>query len=127
MKIYCPNCFYPNDVNAKCCDKCGGKIDWKEESYKSKLISALRHKRADIIILSAKILSEYPCSETEEALLKLLKSSTDPYIQAEAIESLGAIGKSKSLKILEDISNSDSVISKKKAIKAIEAIKKRNE
>jgi len=33
MKIDCPNCFYPNDANAKCCDKCGEQIAWKEESY----------------------------------------------------------------------------------------------
>ena len=127
MKIYCPNCFYPNDESHKYCDKCGLEIAWEENSYKSKLIAALNHKRADIVILSAKILSKYNGSETEKALLDLLKSSVDPYIQAAAIESLEAVGTDKSLKILENISVSDSVIPREKAIKAIEDIKKRNE
>ena len=127
MKIYCPNCFYPNDESHKCCVKCGLEIAWKEDCYKSKLSAALGHKRADIVMLSAKILSKYADSETEKALLKLLKSSADPYIQATAIESLGTIGTDRSLKILENISVSDSVIPRAKAIKALESIKKRNE
>ena len=99
MKIYCPNCFYPNDEGSKYCDKCGLEIAWEENSYKSKLIKALAHKRADIVMLSAKILSKYKDNETEKALLSLLKHSTDPYIQAAAIESLEAVGTNKSLKI----------------------------
>ena len=126
MKMYCPNCFYPNDESHKYCNKCGLEIAWKENSYKSKIIAALNHKRADIVMLSAKILSKYTSSETEKALLDLLKHSTDPYIQAAAIESLKAVGTDKSLKILENISVSDSVISREKAIKAIDSIKKRN-
>ena len=127
MKVYCPNCFYPNDADSKYCVKCGLEIAWKENSYSSKLIAALNHKRADIVMLSAKILSKYAGSETEKALLKVLKSSIDPYIHAAAIESLGIIGTSRSLKILENISVSDSVIPRAKAIKALESIKKRNE
>ena len=127
MKVYCPNCFYPNDADSKYCVECGLEIAWKENSYKSKLIAALNHKRADIVMLSAKILSKYSNSETEKALLKVLKSSIDPYIHAAAIESLGIIGTSRSLKILENISVSDSVIPRAKAIKALESIKKRNE
>lgn len=127
MKIYCPNCFYPNNSDSKYCSNCGLEVAWKESSYKSKLIKALDHKRADIVMLSAKILSKYKDNETEKALLKLLKSSDDPYIQAIAIESLEAAGTDKSLKILEDISVSDSVIPRVKAIKAVESIKKRNE
>ena len=127
MKIYCPNCFYPNDESHKYCDKCGLEIAWKENSYRSKLIKALEHKSADIVMLSAKILSKYTGSETEKALLDLLKSSADPYIQAAAIGSLEAVGTDKSLKILENISVSDSVIPREKAIKALESIKKRNE
>jgi len=124
MKIYCPNCFYSNDANTKYCNKCGSEIAWKEQSYKLKLIKSLSHKRADIVILSAKILSNYPGSETEKALLKLLGSSSDPYIQATAVESLGKIGTSLSLKTLEDISISGSVIAREKAVSAIENIKK---
>jgi len=124
MKVYCPNCFYPNDANTKYCNKCGSEIAWKEQSYKLKLIKSLSHKRADIVILSAKILSNYPGSETEKALLKLLGSSSDPYIQATAVESLGKIGTSLSLKTLEDISISGSVIAREKAVSAIENIKK---
>ena len=127
MKIYCPNCFYPNDESHKYCVKCGLEIAWEEKSYKSKLIKALDHKRADIVMLSAKILSKYKDNETEKALLDLLKSSANPYIQAAAIESLEAVGTDKSLKILENISVSDSVIPREKAIKALESIKKRNE
>ena len=127
MKVYCPNCFYPNDADSKYCVKCGLEITWEENSYKSKLIDALTHKREDIVMLSAKILSKYSDSETEKALLKVLKSSIDPYIHAAAIESLGIIGTSRSLKILENISVSDSVIPRAKAIKALESIKKRNE
>ena len=127
MKIYCPNCFYPNDESSKYCEKCGLEIAWEEKSYKSKLIKALEHKRADIVMLSAKILSKYGGNETEKALLDLLKHSTDPYIQAAAVESLGTIGTCRSLKILENISVSDSVIPREKAIKAAESIKKRNE
>jgi len=127
MKVYCPNCFYPNDADSKYCVECGLEIAWKENSYKSKLIAALNHKRADIVMLSAKILSKYADSETEKALLKLLKSSSDPYIQAAVIESLGIIGTNRSLKTLENISTSDSVIPRVKAIKSLESIKKRNE
>ncbi|MBM3700025.1 MAG: hypothetical protein FJW68_03770 [Actinobacteria bacterium] len=127
MKIYCPNCFYPNDENTKYCEKCGSEISWKEESYKSKLIGSLSHKRAEIVILSAKILSNYPGIKTEKALLKLLRSSCNPYIQAAAAESLGVIGTSKSLKNLEDLSTSGSVIVREKVTIAIENINKRNE
>ena len=127
MKIYCPNCFWPNDENEKFCIRCGSQIDWKEASYKSKLISALSHKRADIVMLSAKILSNYPSAETEKALIKLLKSANDPYIQAVAAETLGKIGSRQSLKTLKAISESGSVISREKAIKAIGEIKKRIE
>jgi hypothetical protein len=127
MKIYCPNCFYPNDATSKYCDKCGLEISWKESSYKSKLIKALGHKRADIVMLSTKILSQYSDSETEKALLKVLRYSTDPCIKAAAIESLGVVGTDRSLKTLKNISTSDSVIPRAKAIKAIDSIKKRNE
>ena len=127
MKIHCPNCFWPNDANAKHCNKCGTEISWKEQSYKSKLIGSLSHKRADIVMLSAKILSNYAGSKTEKALLKLLRSSADPYIQAAAAESLGTIGTSKSFKTLEDMSTSGSVIVREKVISAIKNIKKRNE
>ena len=78
-------------------------------------------------MLSAKNLSKYKDNETEKALLSLLKHSTDPYIQAAVIESLGIIGTNRSLKTLENISTSDSVIPRVKAIKSLESIKKRNE
>jgi len=127
MKIYCPNCFYPNGKDSKYCKNCSLEIIWARDNYKSKLIKALHHKRKDIAILAAKILSKYDGRQTEKALLEIAENSTDPYIQAASIDSLGAVGTNESLKILKIISNSASVIPRSKAIIAIDNIKKRDD
>jgi len=79
-----------------------------------------------VVITAIKIFANFR-EKTEKVLLKLLKNSNDPYVQEAAVETLGVIGTGKSLRLLEKISNSKSIIPKLKAIKAIENIRERNE
>ena len=101
MKIYCPNCFYPNEESQKTCQKCGKLIEWKDESYEDKLIKALSHKDPRIVLRAAEILSNFKSDRTKKALTNIIFKSKDPYIQATAVKSFANISTDKHKKFLK--------------------------
>jgi len=119
MKVYCPNCFYPNEENQKACQKCGGLIEWEEKSYEGKLIKALSHKDYQIVLRAAEILSNFKSDRTKKALTSIIFKSKDPYIQATAVNSLANISYDKTLKIFRKIALSGSLPARLKAIEAM--------
>jgi HEAT repeat protein len=119
MKIYCPNCFYPNEENQKTCQKCGSLIEWKDESYEDKLIKALSHRDYRIVLRAAEILSNFKSDKTKKALTSIIFKSKDPYIQATAVKSLANISSGKTLKIFREIALSGTLPARLKAIEAI--------
>ena len=119
MKVYCPNCFYPNEANQKICQKCGGLIEWKDESYEDKLIKALSHRDYRIVLRAAEILSNFKSDMTKKALTSIIFKSKDPYIQATAVKSLANITSNETLKIFKKIALSGSLPARIKAIEAI--------
>lgn len=119
MKVYCPNCFYPNEENQKTCQKCGELIEWKDESYEDKLIKALSHRDYRIVLRAAEILSNFKSDRTKKALTNIIFNSKDPYIQATAVKSLANISNDKTLKIFKEIALSGSLPARLQAIEAI--------
>ena len=119
MKIYCPNCFYPNEENQKTCQKCGKLIEWKDESYEDKLIKALSHRDYRIVLRAAEILSNFKSDKTKKALTIIIFKSKDPYIQATAVKSLANISSGKTLKIFREIALSGTLPARLQAIEAI--------
>ena len=119
MKIYCPNCFYPNEENQKTCQKCGSLIEWKDESYEDKLIKALSHKDPRIVLRAAEILSNFNTDKTKIELTKTIFNTKDPYIQATAVKSLANISADKTLKVFRKIALSGTLPARLQAIEAI--------
>jgi len=119
MKVYCPNCFYPNEANQKICQKCEGLIEWEDESYEAKLIKVLSHRDPRIVLRAAEILSNFKSDRTKKALINIIFKSKDPYIQAAAIKSLVNISSNETLKIFRKIALSGTLPARLKAIEAI--------
>lgn len=119
MRIYCPNCFSPNEADQKICKKCRGLIDWKDESYETKLIKALSHKDYRIVLRAAEILSNFKSDRTRKALTGIIFKSKDPYIQAAAVRSLANISFNETLKVFKKIALSGSLSARLNAIEAI--------
>ena len=119
MKIYCPNCFYPNEGKQKTCQKCGELIEWKDESYEDKLIKALSHRDPRIVLRAAEILSNFNTDKTKIALTKTIFNTKDPYVQATAVKSLANISTDKTLKIFKEIALSGTLPARLQAIEAI--------
>ena len=133
MKVYCPNCFSPNEAGQKICKKCGGLIEWKDESYEKKLIKALSHKDYRIVLRAAEILSNFKSDRTKKALTGIIYKSKDPYIQAAAVKSLANISSNETLKVFKKIALSGTLsgrldaietIGKKASLKDIDLLKK---
>ncbi|MHB1252926.1 MAG: HEAT repeat domain-containing protein [Candidatus Humimicrobiaceae bacterium] len=103
MKIYCSNCFYPNESFQKICEKCSKVINWEDESYEDKLIKALLHKDPRIVLRAAEILSNFKSNRTKKHLLK-----------------------QKEMDLLEKLEKGKSVTIREKAEEAIINIKKRH-
>lgn len=119
MKIYCPNCFYPNESFRKICEKCGKAIIWEDESYEDKLIKALSHKDPRVVLRAAEILSNFKSDMTKKVLISIIFKSKDPYIQATAVKSLANISSNETLKIFKKIALSGTLPARLKAIEAI--------
>lgn len=124
MKIYCPNCFYPNESFQKICEKCGKAINWENESYENKLIKALLHKDPRIVLRAAEILSNFKSNKTRKALIKTIFGSKDPYVQAAAVSSLSSNSSRETLKVFREIAVNGSLQAR---IRAIEALGKKSE
>ncbi len=123
MKIYCPNCFYPNESYQKNCEICKEPIDWKDESYEDKLIKALSHKDPRIVLRVVEILSHFKSDKSRKALIKIINKSEDPYTQAAAISSLMNMDLKRTFPVFRKIALHGSLMSR---IKAIEAIGKKS-
>ena len=119
MKVFCPNCFDPNETNQKICQKCGGPIEWEDESYEDKLIKALSHRDYRIVLRAAEILSNFKSDRTKKALINIIFKSKDPYIQATVVKSLANISSHKTLKIFREIALSGTLPARLQAIEAI--------
>jgi len=119
MKIYCPSCFYPNESGIDICKKCGNKIKWKEQSYEDKLIKALSHKDYRIVLRAAQILSNFKSDKTKTALTNIVFSTSDPYIQEAAVDSLINICNDEVSGVIKKIALSGFLPARLKAIQAI--------
>src|SRR4030042_4171794 len=119
MKVYCPNCFSPNEAGQKICKKCGELIEWEDESYEKKLIKALSHKDYRIVLRAADILSNFNSDRTKKALTGIIFKSKDPYIQAAAVKSLANISFNETLKVFKKIALSGTLSGRLNAIEAI--------
>lgn len=119
MKVYCPNCFSPNEADQKICKKCGGLIEWEDESYEAKLIKALSHKDYRIVLRAAEILSNFKSDKTKKALTSIIFKSKDPYIQTVAVKSLANISFNETLKVFKKIALSGTLPARLNAIEAI--------
>jgi len=119
MKVYCPNCFSPNEADQKNCKKCGELIEWEDENYEDKLIKALSHKDYRIVLRAAEILSNFKSDRTKKALTGIIFKSKDPYIQAAAVKSLANISFNETLKVFKKIALSGTLSARLNAIEAI--------
>lgn len=100
MKIYCPNCFEPNEVGQDRCMRCRSVLEWAEEEYVDKLIRALGHAEPLTAVRVAEILGNFGEEKVVEALEEVLATSQDAYLLKAAVASLGRIGSTRSIKCI---------------------------
>jgi len=122
LKLYCPNCFYPNEVNQRLCERCKKPLEWKEENFEAKLIKALSHGEPETALRVATILSNFKSSKVERALIKSILNSKDPYFQAAGLNSLALVGSRKSLSVFRRMALNGFLLPRLKAIEGIAKI-----
>lgn len=80
MVHYCPSCW-AEIPDAPKCPSCGADFQaLVQEAYEEKLIRSLRHPEPTTPIRAATILGELRSKAAVEPLVKLVSSSSDPYI-----------------------------------------------
>lgn len=119
MKIYCPNCFEPNEVGQDQCIRCRSVLEWEEEEYVDKLIRALDHAEPLTAVRAAEILGNFGEEKVAEALENVLATSQDPYLLKAAIASLGRMGPTRSMEYIITLLRNSYLIVRVQAAKTL--------
>lgn len=122
---FCPYCWAEVDANATTCPHCHALLTQDNREYVEKLIAALHHPDPLTQRRAAYILGLLGDERAVPALCSLLMATDDPYLQAEVVTALGAIGGPQAEVALNEVSESNirSVIVRRAARQALMRLK----
>jgi len=118
MTFFCPQCWREIQQTDERCPFCDADIKALEQrSFVQKLIAALYHPESETPIRAAMILGQLKAKEALPELLRLAKSSADPFIQTSAIKAIGEIGDASMVSELEQLPHSSLPIKARQAVR----------
>jgi HEAT repeat protein len=89
---FCPSCFAELPETAGTCLQCGADLVGSGRDFEAALVGALRHPLHDRRLMAARILGRRRAVAAVPALISAAGDSSDPYLAAEAVRALVAIG-----------------------------------
>lgn len=92
MNYYCWHCYRVNRRPQGACVACGGEVaPPAEASYVERLLWELGHPLPDRQLVAAHVLGRLGDPRSREPLRRLASGAADPYLAAEALDSLLAL------------------------------------
>jgi HEAT repeat protein len=104
---------------AATCLHCGADLLGSSRDFESALIGALDHPMHDRRLLAARILGRRRAVAALPALIAVAEDSSDPYLAAEAVRALVAIGTPDGLAIARRLALDGPVVARAAARKAL--------
>ncbi len=117
---YCWHCYAANPVPVGRCAECGGAIEQPAGiTYSDQLIWALGHRLAGTQMIAAQVLGELR-EPAAEGPLRTLVADADPYLAAQALQSLVSIvGVAGTRDLLEPLAESGAPAVRRVALHAL--------
>ncbi len=105
LRYFCPKCWHDFGEDLDRCPNCGLEIrgEWDSKDYVDKLIAALRHRIQGTVIHAAWVLGRRRESRAVDALVEMVRTTTDIYIAAAGVVALGGIGTPEALAFVESL------------------------
>jgi len=120
MTFFCPNCWRELPGMQRHCAQCGKEISaWDEKTFTDKLIQALSHPEPMTQLRAVYFLGEKRASDAVEALTRLFRQSSNPFVQSEVLEAIGKIGADSARALLVEALRYPSFIVRGEAAKAL--------
>jgi hypothetical protein len=116
---FCPSCFAELPETAGTCLQCGADLVSSGRDFEAALVGALRHPLHDRRLMAARILGRRRAVAAVPALISVADDSRDPYLAAEAVRALVAIGTPDGLAIARYLASDGPVVAKAAARKAL--------
>jgi hypothetical protein len=92
MTRFCPSCSAELPETASTCLQCAADLVGSGRDSEAALVGALRHPLHDRRLMAAQILGRRQAVAAVPALISVAKDSRDPYLAAETVRALVAIG-----------------------------------
>jgi HEAT repeat protein len=108
----------PSCQTAGTCLQCGADFVGSGRDFEAALVGALRHRLHDRRLLAARILGRWRAVAAVAALISVAEDSSDPYLAAEAVWALVAIGTADGLAAARRLASNGPVVVRAAARKA---------
>ena len=120
---YCWHCYGRNSMPSGPCELCGAEIAASQEaSSESLLIWGIRHPDPDVAIISTRRLAEHCGPAVVAALRDAIAAPPDPYVAADALQSLLAVSSVEvERSLLQQLAQEGSVMLRSAAVSALES------
>lgn len=119
MTWFCPSCFAEVPETAATCLHCGADLLGWSRDFEAALVGALHHPMHDRRLMAARILGQRRAVAAVPALISVADDSRDPYLAAEAVRALVAIGTPDGLAVAHHLASNGPVVAKAAARKAL--------
>jgi HEAT repeat protein len=116
---FCPSCFAELPETAGTCLQCGAGLVGPGRDFEAALVGGLRHPLHDRRLMAARILGRRQAVAAVPALISVVDDSRDPYLAAEAVRALVAIGTPDGLAVARHLASNGPVVAKAAARKAL--------
>lgn len=104
MLYYCPQCWHEIEADQDTCPICGRLVSSGTDDLVTKYIAAIRHPEPTRATLAIHVLGEMLHEPRAIAPLStLLRTATNTYIVAAAVQALGQLGASQAVPALGDL------------------------
>lgn len=117
MTWFCPSCFAELPETAGTCLQCGADLVGSGRDFEAALVGAL--PLYDRRLMAARILGRRRAVAAVPALISVAKDSSDPYLAAEAVRALVAIGTADGLAAARRLASNGPVVVRAAARKAL--------
>jgi len=120
MKFFCIQCWEEIEEMTGSCPCCGAnQQELGQESFVRKLIRALHHPEPETPVRAAYVLGELKAKEAVAELKRVIGESNDPFLRAAVIRALGKIGGATSSELSAALSNSQSSVFERAAVREV--------